>query len=131
MEERDHRHDGVFHRDAERVRRDRHHRVQDVGAVRVDDALGITGGAGGVAHAARGILVERGPAEIAIGLRKDVTQYKDSIVPPLLTRTKEKKQNVLDAIGAALDATVTYVRPFNTAADMVLIRVAGTPRRDD
>ena len=39
-----------------------------VGAVRVDDALRLAGGAGGVAHAGRGVLVELLPGEIAVGL---------------------------------------------------------------
>ena len=42
-------------------------RVQDIGAVRVHHALGISGGAGGVAQAGGGVLVERFPGEVAVG----------------------------------------------------------------
>ena len=40
--------------------------MQNVGAVRIEHALGIAGGAGGVAHAGGGALVERLPFEIAV-----------------------------------------------------------------
>ncbi|KAK4053177.1 hypothetical protein OIV83_001912 [Microbotryomycetes sp. JL201] len=42
---------------------------------------------------------------IALGLRSDFGRYKSIVVTPMLARTKEKKASVLDAIGAALDAT--------------------------
>ena len=46
----------------------RHERVQNVRAVRVQHALGIAGGAGGVADPGGRVLVERLPGEIAVGL---------------------------------------------------------------
>ena len=41
-------------------------RVQINGAVAVDDALGIAGGSGGVAHGGGGALVEIGPGELRL-----------------------------------------------------------------
>ena len=49
------------HRQAHHVGLQRDQRVQEVGAVRVEHALGIAGGAGGVAEAAGGVLVEAAP----------------------------------------------------------------------
>ena len=46
----------------------RHEGVQHVGAMRVEHALGIAGGAGGVAHAGGGVLVEALPGEVAVDL---------------------------------------------------------------
>ena len=66
----EHRHDGqddVPCADAHGVGHGRHHGVQDVGAMRIKDALGIAGGARGVAHAAGGVLADIGPFEIAVG----------------------------------------------------------------
>ena len=42
--------------------------MQHVGAMRIDHAFRVAGGAGGVAHAGRGILVERSPGEIVVDL---------------------------------------------------------------
>ncbi len=42
--------------------------VQHVGAVRIEHALRMAGGAGGVAHAGGGVLVERPPDKIAVHL---------------------------------------------------------------
>ncbi len=40
----------------------------------------------------------------AKGLRKSFAKYRSTVMAPLMERLKEKKQNVTDAIGAALDA---------------------------
>ncbi|GAA6061591.1 hypothetical protein JCM10212_004341 [Sporobolomyces blumeae] len=42
--------------------------------------------------------------KLAKGLRDEFARYKGIVTVPILQRTKEKKQNVLDALGAALDA---------------------------
>lgn len=42
--------------------------------------------------------------KLAKGLRGDFARYKGTVTSPILARTKEKKQNVLEALGAALDA---------------------------
>ncbi|GAA5904142.1 Stu2p [Sporobolomyces salmoneus] len=42
--------------------------------------------------------------KLAKGLREEFKGYKGVVTSPLLGRTKEKKQNVLDALGNALDA---------------------------
>lgn len=46
---------------------------------------------------------------IALGLREAFGRYKSLVLGPMLARTKEKKVNVLDAIGAALDAAFASV----------------------
>lgn len=46
---------------------------------------------------------------IASGLKDAFGRYKSLIIGPMLARTKEKKTNVLDAIGAALDASFASV----------------------
>ncbi|BGP23073.1 microtubule associated protein [Rhodotorula toruloides] len=42
--------------------------------------------------------------KLAKGLRGDFARYKGTVTSPILARTKEKKQNVLETLGAALDA---------------------------
>ncbi|BGP14170.1 hypothetical protein JCM10213_002469 [Rhodosporidiobolus nylandii] len=42
--------------------------------------------------------------KLARGLRGEFARYKQVVTPAVMARTKEKKQNVLDALGAALDA---------------------------
>ena len=66
MEHRNHRHDGVAARNIHGLGQAAHHPVQHVGAVRIDHTFRIAGGAGGVAHAAGGILVELRPGETRI-----------------------------------------------------------------
>lgn len=44
---------------------------------------------------------------LAKGLMGSFTRYRESVVPPMLERLKERKVNVTDAIGAALDAVFT------------------------
>lgn len=41
---------------------------------------------------------------LAKGLRRGFAKYKGRIMPPIMERLKEKKQSVVDALGAALDA---------------------------
>ncbi|GAA5971652.1 hypothetical protein JCM11641_000672 [Rhodosporidiobolus odoratus] len=42
--------------------------------------------------------------KLARGLRREFARYKGAVTAPVMARTKEKKQNVLDALGGALDA---------------------------
>ncbi|GAA5860693.1 hypothetical protein JCM8547_005503 [Rhodosporidiobolus lusitaniae] len=42
--------------------------------------------------------------KLARGLRGEFARYKQAVTAPVLAKTKEKKQNVLDALGGALDA---------------------------
>ena len=58
VEHGDHREHGVAEREAERVGQRGHHRVQDQRTVGVDDALGASGGARGVAEPGRLPLLE-------------------------------------------------------------------------
>lgn len=48
--------------------------------------------------------------EIAKGLMKSFSKYREVVVPPMLERLKERKTNVTDSIGAALDAVFATVR---------------------
>lgn len=41
---------------------------------------------------------------LAKGLRQDFARYREGTVAAILSRTKEKKANVLEALGNALDA---------------------------
>ena len=66
VEHRHHRQHDVARGDALGIRQRRHEGVQHVGAVRIEHALRVAGGAGGVAHAGGGVLVERRPGEIAV-----------------------------------------------------------------
>ena len=72
VEQRHHRQHGVGGIGAERIAGVGHQRMQHVGAVRIQHALGIAGGAGGVAHRGRGILVKGLPLELAVGFRDPV-----------------------------------------------------------
>lgn len=53
---------------------------------------------------------------LAKGLMSGFAKYRESVVPPMLERLKERKANVTDAIGAALDAVFQSVsrcvRPY-------------------
>lgn len=49
---------------------------------------------------------------LASGLRNDFGRYKSAVLAPMLERTKEKKTNVLDALGGALDALARSVSPL-------------------
>lgn len=46
---------------------------------------------------------------LAKGLMESFAKYRDSVVPPMLERLKERKANVTDAIGNALDAVFATV----------------------
>ncbi|KAH9951330.1 ARM repeat-containing protein [Amylocystis lapponica] len=51
------------------------------------------------------VMVAAGCVEaLAKGLMSGFARYRESVVPPMLERLKERKANVTDAIGAALDA---------------------------
>lgn len=47
---------------------------------------------------------------LALGMMGGFSKYKEITVPPMLERLKERKQNVTDAIGTALDAVFSTVR---------------------
>ena len=51
---------------------------------------------------------------LAKGLMKSFGRFRELVVPPMLERLKERKQNVSDAIGQALDAVFDSVRFRNT-----------------
>lgn len=46
---------------------------------------------------------------LAKGLMASFARYRESVVPPILERLKERKANVTDAIGTALDAVFATV----------------------
>lgn len=46
---------------------------------------------------------------LAKGLMSSFSRYREAVVPPMLERMKERKVNVTDAIGAALDAVFATV----------------------
>jgi cytoskeleton-associated protein 5 len=60
---------------------------------------------------------------IALGLRKGFAGYKELVLPPLIDKCKEKKQNVVDALRACLDAVFKCVElpqildEFNTGVN--------------
>jgi cytoskeleton-associated protein 5 len=47
---------------------------------------------------------------LAKGLSSSFGKYREVVVPPMLERLKERKTNVTDQIGAALDAVFATVR---------------------
>ena len=47
--------------------------------------------------------------KLARGLRGDFARYKSVVTAPILGKLKEKKQNVQDALGSALDAIAASV----------------------
>ena len=55
------------------------------------------------------VLAANSIEKLARGLRRDFERYKGLCTKELLGRTKEKKQNVLDALGNALDAVYLSV----------------------
>jgi cytoskeleton-associated protein 5 len=50
--------------------------------------------------------------ELAKGMQASFSKYRENVVPLALERLKERKTNVTDAIGAALDAVFTTVCLF-------------------
>ena len=72
MKDRHHRQNGALGGKSDHFRCTRYKRMNDVGAVRIHDALGIARRPGRVTHARGGILVEADPLEIAIGLADPV-----------------------------------------------------------
>ena len=72
MEQRNHRQHCILGVCAQRIAGVGHQRMQDVGAMRIQYALGVACGAGGVAHRGRGIFIERLPLEVSVGLRDPV-----------------------------------------------------------
>lgn len=56
------------------------------------------------------VMVAAGCIEgLAKGIMTPFGRYRESVVPPMLERLKERKANVTDAIGNALDAVFTTV----------------------
>lgn len=52
--------------------------------------------------------------KLARGLRGDFARYKSVVTAPILAKLKEKKQNVQDALGSALDAIAASVSTTRT-----------------
>jgi len=76
-----------------------------------NDLAGALAGRMGDANVLCVILAAQCIEKLARGLRDDFARYKGGVTAPIMARTKEKKQNVLDALGAALDAVFASVRP--------------------
>lgn len=53
--------------------------------------------------------------ELAKGLTTSFARYRDAVIPPMLERLKERKANVTDTIGAALDAVFASVGFLSTS----------------
>ncbi|GAA5910305.1 hypothetical protein JCM6882_003246 [Rhodosporidiobolus microsporus] len=68
------------------------------------DLAGALAGRMGDANVLCVVLAAQCLEKLARGLRGEFARYKQVVTPPVLARTKEKKQNVLDALGGALDA---------------------------
>lgn len=59
------------------------------------------------------VMVAAGCLEnLANGMMGTFARYRESVVPPMLERLKERKVTVTDAIGAALDAVFKTVSNF-------------------
>lgn len=54
---------------------------------------------------------------LAKGLMSSFARYREAVVPPMLERMKERKVNVTDSIGTALDAVFSTVSIGYTAED--------------
>ena len=57
--------------------------------------------------------------ELAKGMMETFGKYREAVVPLMLERLKERKANVTDAIGTALDAVFTTVSFF--ASQLILM----------
>ncbi len=64
---------------------------------------------------------------LAKGLMGGFAKYRESVVPPILERLKERKSNVTDAIGLALDAVFVTVSLVILVTHVVLTS-PGLPR---
>ncbi|GAA5837023.1 hypothetical protein JCM11251_004477 [Rhodosporidiobolus azoricus] len=69
------------------------------------DLVGALAGRMGDANVLCVVLAAQCLEKLAKGLRGEFARYKQVVTPAVLARTKEKKVNVLEALGAALDAT--------------------------
>lgn len=58
---------------------------------------------------------------LAKGLMQPFNRYREAVVGPMLERLKERKANVTDAIGAALDAVFTTVRAFHRVVEDISV----------
>lgn len=54
--------------------------------------------------------------DLAKGMMSSFSRLRESVVPPMLERLKERKTNVTDSIGAALDAVFSSVGPSDAFA---------------
>ncbi|GAA6034227.1 hypothetical protein JCM8097_003793 [Rhodosporidiobolus ruineniae] len=68
------------------------------------DLVGALAGRMGDANVLCVMLAAQCIEKLARGLRGEFARFRGAVTAPVLARTKEKKQNVLDALGAALDA---------------------------
>ncbi len=55
---------------------------------------------------------------LAKGLMESFAKFREIVIPPMLGRLKERKQNVTDAIGLALDAVFVAVSTFTMATTL-------------
>lgn len=62
-------------------------------------------------------------AGLANGLRSKFSPYASSIVPAILEKFKEKKQNVVTSLKEAIDAVYTTVRAFTTLCAFSVLNV--------
>jgi cytoskeleton-associated protein 5 len=71
------------------------------------------------------VMVAAGCIEaLAKGLMAAFGRYRETVVPPMLARLKERKQSVVDALGSALDAvfaTVSFSNQRLTCSSCILI----------
>ena len=59
--------------------------------------------------------------DLAKSMMSSFSKLRESVVPPLLERLKERKTNVTDSIGAALDAIFSTVGPSGACASPVFM----------
>ncbi|SCV69035.1 BQ2448_2055 [Microbotryum intermedium] len=57
---------------------------------------------------------------MALGLRSDFAKYRNLVIAPILSRTKEKKANVLEAFAGALDATFASILSMNEIVEDIV-----------
>lgn len=59
--------------------------------------------------------------ELAKGMTSALARYRESLIPPMLERLKERKANITDAIGNALDAVFQTVTVFDYLIALLLL----------
>lgn len=65
------------------------------------------------------VLAAQCVEKLARGLRGEFARYKGAVTAPILGKTKEKKQNVQDALAAALDAVAASVSTRDLLRDQL------------